>query len=66
MRITVLVGSEEHVLEVDEGSSSQAIMAHMDLRPDAYLVLRTGVPIPVDEPLGEGESIKLIRVASGG
>ncbi len=66
MRIMVLLGKEQRVMDVEEGSSPLDVIRQMALTPDAYLILRKKTPIPVDEVLNEGDSIKLIRVASGG
>jgi len=38
----------------------------LDLNPDAFILVREGKPIPIDEQLKNGDRIKLISVASGG
>ena len=66
MRITVLLGKEERAVDIEEGSSPLDVIRQLALAPDAFLVLRESEPIPVDEVLTEGDSIKILRVASGG
>lgn len=53
-------------MDIEEGSSPLDVLRQMALAPDAYLILRGRTPIPADEALTEGDSIKLVRVASGG
>lgn len=38
----------------------------LGLAPDAHLLVRGDVPIPLDEPLSDGERIRVIAVVSGG
>jgi len=65
MKITIeREGREEIVLP--DGASPLDVLARFSLLPDAHIVLREGVPIPVDEKLRDGDALKIIRVASGG
>lgn len=65
MKITVeREGREEIVLP--DGASPLDVLVRFSLLPDAHIVLREGVPIPVDEELREGDALKIIKVASGG
>lgn len=66
MRVTVIQGKEERPMDVPEGSNSLDIIRQLALSPDAFLVLRGRTPTPLDEVLTEGDSVRLIRVASGG
>ena len=43
-----------------------SVRAALDLAPDAHLLVRGDVPIPIDEPLEDGETIRVIAVVSGG
>lgn len=56
----------EEIVEIDDRSTPQAVLDRLNLLPDAHLVLRGRRPIPIDEPLIDGESIRIIKVASGG
>lgn len=42
------------------------IMRSRGERPDAFIFVMDGVPIPSDTEVGEGERVDAIRVASGG
>ncbi len=66
MHVKVIQGMEELVIDVQEGSTPLDIIRRLALAPDAFLVLRDRTPIPVDEVLTDGDSVRLIRVASGG
>lgn len=66
MKISVVLGGSKEELEVPENASSMDLLARLCLLPDAHLVLREGMPIPVDERLNDGDSLKIIKVASGG
>lgn len=48
-----------------EGTVAEALLS-MDVRPNTFLFLIDGTPIPSDTPLKDGMKIHAIRVASGG
>jgi sulfur carrier protein ThiS len=66
MRVRVQLAKRDDVIELGEGSTPKAVLDVLGLLPDAHIVLRDRVPIPIDEPLNDGETIKIIKVASGG
>lgn len=66
MRITVETRGRTDSVEMPDGASPMDVLASLTLLPDAHIVLRGGVPIPIDERLSDGDSLRLIRVASGG
>ena len=61
--ITIMIGKENKEVEAP---SPIAALELLCLHPDSYLILRDNVPIPIDEPLGDGDVIRAVRVASGG
>lgn len=61
--ITVIIDKERR--EIEASSPMEALEA-LCLRPDSYLILRDNIPIPIDEPLSDGDAIRAVRVASGG
>ena len=61
--ITVIIDKESREVEA---SSPMGALGVLCLRPDSYLILRNNVPIPIDEPLADGDVIRAVRVASGG
>ena len=68
MRITaeILPRADKTVLELPETASAQDALKALDLRPDAYIVIRGELPIPVDTPLSPNDHLRLITVISGG
>ena len=66
MNISVAVGNVVTSVPLADGSTAADLLASLHLLPDTHIFLRDNAPIPIDEPLKEGDSIKMIRVASGG
>lgn len=52
--------------EVEASGTIADALRSLDIRPNAYLYLVNGVPIPSDTVLKEGMEITAMRVASGG
>ena len=66
MRINVQHEGKTEEICLEDGSTAEALLACMGLLPDAYIVLKGKIPVPIDCILSDGDSIKLIKVASGG
>jgi len=66
MRIEVITGKNASRIELPDGSSGFVLLDQLGLLPDAHILLRGKRPVPLDEPLHEGDLIKIIKVASGG
>lgn len=66
MRVTAARNGGEDEIELPENASSMDLLARLGLLPDAYIVLRDGIPIPIDERLNDGDVLKIVKVASGG
>ena len=49
----------------DQATVEDAIRA-LGLYPDAWIATRGEAPVPLDEPLRDGDFLKLISVVSGG
>ncbi len=60
------MAKNEEVVEVSDTSTPQDVLDALRLLPDAHIVIRGRMPIPIDEPLIDGETINIIKVASGG
>jgi len=56
----------DETLELPEGATAMDIFRATDLRPDSWILVRDNRVIPDDEPLRDGDSIKLLSVISGG
>jgi sulfur carrier protein ThiS len=52
--------------ELPEGARAVELVRGMGLPTAACLVLRRGAPIPIDEPLEDGDELEVVHVASGG
>lgn len=52
--------------ELPEGARAQELVRELGLPVAAVLVIRGGRPIPIDEPLGDGDELEVVYVASGG
>ena len=63
-RIVPTGGREQR--ELPKGSTAADLVRHLGLPTAACLVLRGGVPIPIDEPLWDGDELEVVYVASGG
>ncbi|MBU4189919.1 MAG: MoaD/ThiS family protein [Candidatus Thermoplasmatota archaeon] len=68
MIVTTILFPEknEKKIELQENSTALDILKNLDLNPDAMLLIRNEVPIPVDEKLEDKDVLKIVRVVSGG
>ncbi len=53
-------------VKVNEGSKISDVLDAMKLYADAHIVLRGRLPVPITETVHMGETLKVIKVASGG
>ena len=53
-------------IELPDSASGLDLVRALGLLPDAHILAREHTPIPIDEPLRDGETVRLIRVVSGG
>lgn len=66
MRVRVRMAKNEEVVDLSDNSTPQDVLDKLRLLPDAHIVIRGRTPIPIDEQLIDGETINIIKVASGG
>ena len=66
MIIHVTAGEEKHDLDMPERATPFSVITVLGMYPDSVLVLKNGNVMPEDEQLSAGDSIELIRIASGG
>ncbi|WP_235584792.1 hypothetical protein [Candidatus Methanomethylophilus sp. 1R26] len=52
--------------EVMPGTAVSDAARTAGILPDAYLFLVSGVPVPMDAPIEDGQTVKAMKVASGG
>ena len=58
----ITVGGES----IEGNGRIEDIMRSNGQRPDAFIFIMEGVPVPSDTEVGDGEKVDAIRVASGG
>jgi len=66
IELTVEMDRKPRLLHLPEGSTAQAMLDSLGLYPDAHIVVRGRTPIPLDALLEPGDSLRIIKVASGG
>lgn len=66
MKVKVRSGPSERDMDLADGSTPEDVLKALSLHPDAHLIVRGNSPIPLDEALKDGDSIRVIKVASGG
>ncbi len=53
-------------IEVEEGAAVDSLIERFDFHKDMVIVLLNNVPTPIDQPLKDGDALKIIKVVSGG
>ena len=66
MAVEVIPSHREQNLEMNENATGLDLLKKLGLAPDAHILLRVDVPIAVDEPLADGDRVRIIAVVSGG
>jgi len=69
MRVTLHLlptRKETRRIELQKGATVEAAIRALGLLPDAWIPIRGNDPLPLDEPLEDGDEVKLISVVSGG
>ena len=67
VRVHILPTKKEtKTVQLKEGETVEQLLHKLSLYPDAWIAVRLDTPIPLDEPLEDGDEIKLIAVVSGG
>lgn len=57
---------KERELDLAEGARADDAPRALGIRPELVLVFRDQRPLPADEPLRDGDRIRILRVVSGG
>ena len=53
-------------ISLPEGAKVLDVLEQLKLFADAHIVLRGKSPVPITETVRDGETLKVIKVASGG
>lgn len=64
--LTVEVERKAREMRLPEGSTVGTMLDSLGLYPDAHIVVRGKVPVPVDSPILNGDQLRVVKVASGG
>jgi sulfur carrier protein len=52
-------------VEVESGATYMRVLEKLGINPETAIVIRDGIPVPVDDKVEEGR-IRILRVISGG
>jgi sulfur carrier protein ThiS len=66
VRAAIHPDGREEAVELREGASGMDLLKALDLPPDLYVLSRGEEILTEDEPLRDGDEIRLVRVVSGG
>jgi sulfur carrier protein ThiS len=66
VHVTTVPQGGKETRELPEGSTASDLVRSLGLPTAACLVIRDGTPIPIDDPMAEGDKLEVIYVASGG
>jgi sulfur carrier protein ThiS len=69
MKVTVHLSranKETREVELGEGANVETLVRALGLLPDSWIALRGNDPLPTDEPLSDGDEVRLLSVVSGG
>lgn len=66
LRVRTLPDGEDHRIELEDGATGFQLMEILDRNPEAHLLLRGRLPIPMDAPLDNREEFAVVAIVSGG
>jgi len=67
VKVRLLPGRRvEKTLTLSKGAKAEDALKALGLHLDAWIPVRDDCPIPLDEPLNDGDALKLVAVVSGG
>ncbi|DAC71809.1 MAG TPA: hypothetical protein DSN98_08475 [Thermoplasmata archaeon] len=66
IKVKIVPRNVSQEVDVAVGATVLDLLRTIHLRPDAFIVLKNNIPIPVDDVLGDEQELCLLQVASGG
>jgi len=66
MEIEVSMPNEKKNLQLDKGATGEDLISKLGFSPDEVILVIGGKPVPYTSKLGNGDKVKIVRVASGG
>jgi sulfur carrier protein ThiS len=64
--LTVEIDRKAKEIRLPEGSTVETMLDSLGLYPDAHIVVRGKIPVPIDSSLVDGDQLRIVKVASGG
>jgi len=58
--------NEETSVTLPSDSDGFILLRELGLNPDEVIILRDDVPVPLDDPLHDGDALRILVVVSGG
>ena len=66
IRIKILPENSTKIVDIASRSTINDILKKIQRKPDAIIVLKDDIPVPVDDVLTDEQELCIIQVASGG
>ena len=66
IEVHVITGEGERAVKLPTGSIVEDVVKALGFNVSAQIVLRGKIPIPVDEPVVDGDTLRIIEAFSGG
>jgi sulfur carrier protein ThiS len=66
IKVKIVPRNVQQEVDVKKGSTVAELLRLMQLRPDAFIILKNNSPIPIDEIVDGNQELCLLQVASGG
>jgi sulfur carrier protein ThiS len=68
MRIVaeIVPARREEQIELASNATGLDLLRTLRLAPDAHILVRHDIPITTDEPLANGDRVRVVAVVSGG
>ena len=66
IEVSVATIDAQRIIKVPAGSIAEDVIRALGLNVSAQIVLRGKTPIPVDEPVVDGDQLRIIETFSGG
>ena len=66
IEVRVITGEGERAVSLPTGSIAEDVIKALGLNVSAQIVLRGKTPIPADEPVADGDELRIIETFSGG
>ncbi|MCJ2530870.1 MAG: hypothetical protein LN413_00925 [Candidatus Thermoplasmatota archaeon] len=66
LRVRTLPDGEDHRVELEDGATGFQLLENLNRNPEAHLLLRDRLPIPMDAPLDDRGEYAVVAIVSGG